>query len=90
MDITPKGKLLLGITAIFAIYNLYEIALVASSSERGKINGYFDLLLPLLFAANLAWIIKRRNRTTFVSLLLCLVSVIGMVVMLGTISDTTF
>ena len=90
MNISLKGKILLGITALFAIYNVYEIAIVASSSDRNAINGFPDLLLPVLLIANLVWVIRRKDMTASVSLLLCAVSIIGMVVMLKSISITPF
>lgn len=90
MNIGLRSKILLGTTMLFAVYNLLEIAVVASGADRNSINAYPDLLLPFLLVANLYWAVRRHTKASYVSLSLCIVSVIGIVLMLKSIFVSPF
>lgn len=87
-ELNTKEKVLFYITLLFAVYNLYEINIViynhfnTTNLNPPSPNGYFDLLLPILFILNLIWFIKARNKISVISSLLCLFSIVAAIVML--------
>ncbi len=82
LGLTFFQKLLLVLTTLFALYNLYEIGMVVFSNNGDSVNGFLDLLLPFLVIANLVWLYKQRNWAVYSSLLLCVLSVVGAIIMI--------
>jgi hypothetical protein len=84
--VNAKEKVLFYLTTLFAAYNLYEIGVVKFSNNANSVNGFFDLLLPLLIIANLVWAVWKRKKMAYISLALCMISILGVIVMLKSVT----
>ena len=56
--------------------------MVTFNNNGTSVNGTFDLLLPFVIIANLIWLARKRSKIVYASLLLCVISVIGALVMI--------
>ena len=85
-----KEKVLFYFTTLFAAYNLYEIGVFKFSNNANSVNGFFDLLLPLLIIANSVWAVRKRKRMAYLSLALCIVSILGVIIMFKSVAVSPF
>ncbi|HUD07313.1 MAG TPA: hypothetical protein VMR34_05505 [Candidatus Saccharimonadales bacterium] len=93
VKINKIEKVLICVTILYALYNLYEIGIVVlyrNSLNPPSTNAYFDFLLPILLILNLIWLIKAKNKAAVISTLLCVFSFVGAVVMLSHVSISPF